>query len=193
MQELKNVQFPNLDSGYFKILFLFLSFPNKEATLNEIVKELKISKSTANREILKLVKEGVLDKKEIGNAWRISLNKQHLYNRSRKVCFNLLMIQESFIVDIINRKYPSNNAIVLFGSYRKGDDNEESDIDLAVEVLGNKKLEVIELGVIKQFGLRFNVKVNLHLFSRNNININLLSNISNGIVIDGFLEVKNGG
>lgn len=81
-------------------------------------------------------------------------------------------------------------SIILFGSYRKGDDNENSDIDIAVEVLNNKELQIIELGIIPEFGYRKNVHVNLHVFSRNKIDINLFSNIANGIVIEGFLEVK---
>ena len=41
-----------------------------------------------------------------------------------------------------------------------------------------------------KFGYRTNVPVNIHLFSEKNINLNLFSNISNGIILDGFLEVK---
>ena len=81
-------------------------------------------------------------------------------------------------------------VIVLFGSYRKGDDTDKSDVDIAVEVASNKDLEIIQLGRIPKFGYRKDVPINLHVFSRNKIDINLFSNIANGIVLEGFLEVR---
>ena len=84
---------------------------------------------------------------------------------------------------------PNAKAIVLFGSYRKGDDNEESDIDIAVEVIDESRY-IEDFGVIGKFGYRRGITVNLNVFSRDKINNNLFSNIANGIVLDGFLEVK---
>ena len=43
--------------------------------------------------------------------------------------------------------------------------------------------------IIKEFGYRKDVPVNLHIFSRNKVDLNLFANISNGIILDGFLEV----
>ena len=81
-------------------------------------------------------------------------------------------------------------SVVLFGSYRKGDDNDKSDVDIAVEVADDEELRIVELGVIPKFGFRNNVKINLHIFSRNKVDLNLFSNIANGIVLEGFLEVR---
>jgi predicted nucleotidyltransferase len=79
---------------------------------------------------------------------------------------------------------------MLFGSYRRGDDTEKSDIDIAVEILEDKELQIFELGKIAEFGYRENVPVNLHVFSRKKIDLNLFSNIANGFVLEGFLEVR---
>jgi len=51
-------------------------------------------------------------------------------------------------------------------------------------------MQIIDLGTVEQLGYRKNVRINLHVFSRNKINLNLFSNISNGIVIEGFMEVR---
>jgi len=80
-------------------------------------------------------------------------------------------------------------AIIIFGSYRWGTDNEKSDIDIAVEVLDNQDMRIENLGVIEQVGFRTNVVVNLHIFSRNRVDLNLFTNIANGILLDGILEV----
>jgi len=51
-------------------------------------------------------------------------------------------------------------------------------------------VKIVELGIFHKWGYRKNVSVNLHIFSRNKIDINLFSNIVNGIVLEGFLEAK---
>ena len=80
---------------------------------------------------------------------------------------------------------------MLFGSYRKGDDTDKSDIDMAVEVLGEDPIRIIErFAQIPQLGFRQHVPVNVHVFNRANIDLNLFANIANGIVLDGFLEVR---
>jgi len=178
------------NEAYQKILYWFFSFPNKEIGLSELAKELKISKTTANKKINRLVKEGFLKKEIIGKSWRLSCNTNHIYNKSKKISYNLSMVYESGIVDKIIGRFNNAKAIVLFGSYRKGDDNEKSDIDIAVETLNENGTRIEEFVIIKKFGYRKDVKVNLYIFVRDKVNTNLFSNISNGIVINGFLEVK---
>jgi hypothetical protein len=62
--------------------------------------------------------------------------------------------------------------------------------DIAVEVLGNDQPRSVTLGTFPQFGFRRNVPVQLHIFSRSKVDLNLFANIANGIVLQGFLEVK---
>ena len=194
VERIENVSTPELNESYNKILQWFFSYPTIPISLSELAKELLISKKTANRIVLQLIEEKFLIKEEIGRTWRISSNPKHLYNLTKKISYNLsLVYQLLYNGELMNRIYETvgnSKAIVLFGSYRKGDDNEKSDIDLAVEVIGNQDLKIINLGTISQFGYRKNVPVNLHVFSRNKIDINLFSNIVNGIVLAGFLEVK---
>lgn len=183
-----------LNESYQKVLYYFFSFPQKNFSLTEISKKLNISKTTANIIVNKLDKEHLIKIEHIGRNWRIFLNKDYSYLYSLKLGYNIMMIYRmlynSNIIEEIGKIIPNYGNIILFGSYRKGDDTENSDIDLAVEVGGYKQTEIHELGVIPQFGYRKNVRVNLHIFSRNKIDINLFSNIANGIVIEGFLEVK---
>jgi predicted nucleotidyltransferase len=109
---------------------------------------------------------------------------------SRKVPYHLELLYETNLVDIILKRYPGAKAVVLFGSYRKGDDTQDSDVDIAVEIVDDEQVQIERLGVIASLGYRQQVPVNLHVFSRNHININLFNNIANGIVLQGFLEVR---
>jgi len=176
--------------AYQKVMNWFFAYPNTEMSLNDLSQELKISKTTANRIIRVLVEDDFLKKQVIGKIWRISCNLNHLYNLTRKIGYNLILVYESGILDEIHKIMPNPKAVILFGSYRKGDDNEKSDLDIAVEIIDDGDIRIVELGIISQLGYRKNVHVNLHIFSRNKVNSNLFANIANGIVLEGFLEVR---
>jgi len=189
-KKLPKMKIMELNEASHKIQWWFFSYPDREFGLNDLTEALKISKTTANRVVHQLVDEGFLNLEVIGNIWRISCNKDHLYNYSRKISYNLSMVYESAIMGLIHEIVPNSRVIILFGSYRKGDDNENSDIDIAVEVLDNKDLRIENLGILPEFGFRKNVQVTLHIFSRNKIDLNLFANIANGIILEGFLEVR---
>lgn len=190
IKKLKSVDYLGLKEAYDKVMLWFFSFPQREIGLSNLAAELEISKTNAKLIVNQMVQDGFLNKQEIGKAWRISCNINHLYNYSRKLGYNLRLIYESGIIMNIRTMFPSAKAIVLFGSYRKGDDTEKSDIDLAVELLDSQEVRIHQLGIFPQFGYRKNVLVNLHIFSRNKIDLNLFANIANGFVLEGFLEVR---
>ncbi len=180
----------NSPSAYGKVLVYFFTFPTATVSLNELVSKLSISKTAAHVAIQQLVKEDFLTKKVIGRSWLISCNQQHQYTITRKVAYFLGLILDSELVFRIRKNYPQAKAIILFGSYRKGDSAETSDVDIAVELPGSAPQQIIEFGVLKELGYRKNVLVTLHLFSHKNITKTLFANIANGVVLDGFLEVE---
>lgn len=147
------------------------------------------SKTSTKLAVNHLIKQGFLNKEEVGNAWRLSADPKDPFTIIKKIPYNLQSIYESGIIGAVYNKIPNARAIILFGSYRWGTDNEKSDIDIAVEVLDNKNMRIETLGSIQQLGFRRNVKVNLHIFSRNKVDLNLFTNIANGILLDGLLEV----
>lgn len=192
MAKIKEIEFYHVLSGplknYISVIYWFFSYPTREVSLSDLTSILNISKITGNRVVNELVKAGFLKKEVLGKIWRISCNAQHPLNRL-KIPYNLTLIYSSVIIDEISKKFPNARSVVLFGSYRKGDDNDKSDIDIAVELLGNNDLKIIELGKFN-LGYRKNIPVNLHVFSRSKIDLNLFANIANGIILSGFLEVK---
>ena len=79
----------------------------------------------------------------------------------------------------------SNPTIILFGSFSRGEDIEESDIDIYIETHSKKKIS------LKKFESSLNR--NIQLFKHKSIhqirNKDLANNIINGIVLSGYLEV----
>ena len=179
------------ESGaYQKALRWFYDYPDKEISLSELCTNIGVSKTAGNKAVTKLEKEGFLIKKIFGRVWAIKADRTHPYFRIGKLPIHLDGILRSGIVEEVLNRIPQARAIILFGSYRTGEDGSTSDIDIAVEVIGNQDPHTIELGVISEFGYRKQVKVNLLVFSRNRIDISLFNNIANGIVLQGFLEVR---
>lgn len=190
MEKTISSQTEELNRTFNEVLHWFFAYPTIEVTLNELSKETKTSKTTAKRIVDELIKTGFLDRIVIGRLWRIRANQGHQFFKTIKIPYNLNLVYNTGILDLINQQMPNARAIILFGSYRKGDDIPTSDLDIAVEVIGDQPLRVYILGVIKKFGYRENVKVNVHVFSRNHIDLNVFANIANGILLQGFLEVR---
>ncbi|MDP1695863.1 MAG: nucleotidyltransferase domain-containing protein [archaeon] len=188
-RKLKNTDLLELSETYRRVLYYFFSFPQQSIGLNDLSENIGSSKTSTKIAVMKLIEEEFIVKEEVGKAWRISANQKHDFMITRKIPFNLQSIYEVRIIEAVYNRVPNARAIILFGSYRWGTDNEKSDIDIAVEILDNKEMQIENLGVVESLGFRKNIKVNLHIFSRNKIDLNLFTNIANGILLDGILEV----
>ncbi|MFH1053726.1 MAG: nucleotidyltransferase domain-containing protein [Candidatus Woesearchaeota archaeon] len=184
-----NLRLQESPESYRKVLYNFFSFPQKSISLNDLSKNIRASKTATKTAVTRLINEGFLKKEVVGNAWRLSADSKDPFMVTRKIPYNLELIYESGIIARVYNKIPEARAIILFGSYRWGTDNEKSDIDIGVEVLGNHPMIIETLITFDNFGFRKNVRVNLHIFSRTKIDLNLFTNIANGIVLDGLLEV----
>lgn len=187
---LKNVNVSELERTFDKCLVWFYAYPRTKIGLTDLAKAINMSKTATKQIVEALVQIQFLTKEVIGKAWLLSANQKHPYFVTKKIPYNLSTIYESGILDAVYKAVPAARAIILFGSYRWGTDVENSDIDIAVEVVDNQDLLVHRLGVIEQLGYKNNVSVNLHVFSRNKIDLNIFANIANGILLDGFLEVR---
>ncbi|MFT4326513.1 MAG: nucleotidyltransferase domain-containing protein [Candidatus Woesearchaeota archaeon] len=188
-QQLESIPVSEESESYVKVLYFFFDYPEKKVTLSELSEFLGMHKQTASKMVLKLKEEGFLNIETIGRVWQISCNPNHEFTVHKKIPYHLQLIYESGIVKEVRNLVPNAKNIILFGSYRKGDDVSTSDIDIAVEVLDDDK-RIVELGVIKQLGYRKNVVVTVHFFNRKDVLVTLFNNIANGIILDGFLEVS---
>ena len=176
-KKLKSVDLLLFSEAYARMLNYFFAFPYQPIGLNDLSQAIRVSKTSAREAILLLEREKFLNKEEIGKTWRITSNPNHPYLLTRKFPYSLQIIYESGAVDLIREKYPSAKAIVLFGSFRSGTDNEKSDIDIAVEIISNEESKIEMLGIIENFGYRKKVPVNLFIFSRNKVDTNVFNNI----------------
>ena len=120
--------------------------------LRQIAKELNIPLTTVMRLSRSLVDESVLDFREIGKSKQFflkdtleSLVYEHMAEHYKK----LKILQKPLIRKVVQEVLEiakENQLIILFGSYAKGLEDKDSDIDLYVETKSTvlkKKLESI--------------------------------------------------
>jgi len=165
----------------YKILQLFFDYPTKHFQLREICRILKLGMPSVINHVKKLEKWGFLkkEKKRVYNSYTSRRNDLFkLYKRNDI----LLRLHESGLIEFLADVFLPD-VIVLFGSASRGEDIEESDIDLLIIAKEKEiNLERFEKKLKRKITLNFETKVS-------NIPKELLNNIINGIVLYGYLKV----
>ena len=179
-----------IESSTQKILEVLFKYPEKEFSLSDLAKEANVAKPHAGRILEKLNSIGFIEIVKLSKIWRIRANQQNWNFMKSKIVHNMNFIYQSGIVEFLNQEFKNPRAIVLFGSFRKGEDISTSDIDIAIEMDAVEEYTVVRHKNLEEFEKLINKKIQLHLFSRKNVDINVFNNIANGIVLLGFLEVN---
>lgn len=164
---------------------MFFVYPTKAHYLTDISRKIGLAHTSVKKNLDKLVKLSlVTESAEKKGGRKFPLYKADINNKifkKYKNIYNMASVLESGIIDFIEEKLMPK-SIVLFGSYGRGEDTEDSDIDLFIEC----KKE--ELSIIK-FEKALNRKIELHFNDNfNSYPKELKNNIINGVVLSGFLE-----
>ncbi len=162
----------------------FFINPASKMRVRQIEKKLKLPLPSVIRYCRELEKEGILATIKTGNVVFYTADRANGNFLLEKRLFNLKQIYLSKIIDYV-RKELSNPQIILFGSYAKGEDTEESDIDLYIETLSKKE---ISLAVFEK-KLERRIQVFRHASLEQVKNPHLANSIINGVVLNGFIEV----
>ncbi|PIN81099.1 hypothetical protein COV13_02330 [Candidatus Woesearchaeota archaeon CG10_big_fil_rev_8_21_14_0_10_32_9] len=113
----------------------------------------------------------------------ITLNAENHRVMQLKRIDNLKQIYESGFIDFLENEY-AGATIILFGSYSRGEDTINSDIDLAIIGREEKKLD------LKIFEKKLERKININIYQAfNKINKYLKENLANGILLIGGFEL----
>ena len=171
------------------ILAVIFAFPEVEFSLTELAQSAEVSKSTTSRLLQRLSDHEIIKVENKGVVFRIRANIGKIQYTKRKIVHNLNLLYESGLVEFLDSAFGHSQAIILFGSFRKGDDISTSDIDIAVETLEDINTQTIIVEGIEKFEAALGKKVQILLFNRKKTDVNVFNNIANGIVLSGFLEV----
>ena len=162
----------------------FFVNPTAKLRVREIERTLKLPLPSVIRYCKELEKENILSINRTGNVTFYTSNRTNETYLLEKKLFNIKSIYESGLIEHLRREL-SNPTIILFGSFAKGEDVEESDIDLYIETSSKKNLDLNKFEKM--------LKRRIQIFRYKNLkeisNTNLSNNIVNGIVLNGFIEV----
>src|SRR3989338_5022893 len=114
------------------VLELFFEDPEATLHIREIARQTKVHTNTVSKTMNLLVKEGLFIKKITKAVIEVTPNRESLLFMRLKKLFNLRKIYLSGIVDELNKEYGVPEAIILFGSYSRGEDTKRSDVDITV-------------------------------------------------------------
>ena len=173
-----------------KVIEIFFKYTEKEFSLSDLAKESGVAKANIGAILNEFNESGLITIEKLSKIWRIKANQANWFFVKGKIIYNLNFIYQSGIVEFLADYFNNPKSIILFGSFRKGEDISSSDIDIAIESDSIKEYETIGLRELYEFEKVIGKKIQLHLFNRENVDINLFNNIANGIVLLGFLEVK---
>lgn len=167
------------------VMSVFFDEPTKDHYLIEISKKVKIAHTSVKKNLEDLIKnEIIIEKIEKRGQRNFPIFNANINNetfKQLKKIYNWIKLIDSGLIDFLKNKLMPRN-IVIFGSYDKGIDTENSDIDLFVECK-NEKID------LKKYELVLKRKIHLHFKENfNNYSTELKNNIINGKILYGYLE-----
>ncbi|MFH0836965.1 MAG: nucleotidyltransferase domain-containing protein [Candidatus Aenigmatarchaeota archaeon] len=169
-------------------LRLFFEEPAREFHLRELSRITKKNPVTVKTHLKSFVKTSVIKRKKERNLELYSANTENLYYKEYKRIYNKAKLFESGLIDFLKEEF-SLPVIIIFGSYEKGEDNQNSDIDIFILTEVKKKLD------IDDYEKKLNRSIQFHIMNKKEFetikkkNPDLINNVINGSVIYGFFEV----
>lgn len=177
-------------SSQQKVLQVLFRYPEKEFSLSDLAKEAHVAKPHIGAILKALENLGFIKITKLTKIWRIKTNQENENFIRSKIIHNLHFVYQSGLIEFLTEYFENPRAIILFGSFRKGDDISSSDIDIAIEVDAEKEYETKSLNELSEFEKYIKKSIQIHLFHRNTVDTHVFNNIANGIVLQGFLEVQ---
>jgi predicted nucleotidyltransferase len=163
------------------ILALFFHDQNAVLYPREIARRTKLHPNTVLARLQEYRKAGLLRLKPTRVLVEVTAERESAAFRHAKRVWNLYQVLSSGVVEFLYDAYNAPEAIILFGSFAKGEDTPKSDIDIAV--ITSKNLRPA-LGRFEK-ALRHPIQVT----ESKSPPEELLTSFANGIVLKGYLEL----
>ena len=180
-----NIYKPKLTNLQQAILRLMFVKAGVALNQRQIARSLGVSAPAVMKALPALEKYDLIQIKQDKETkrWAIKLNRDNYKVVQLKRADNLKLIYETGLADYLETEF-AGATIILFGSYSRGEDTANSDIDLAVVGRGDKIIDLAKYE--KDFGR----KININFYdSFKNIHKYLKANLCNGIVLAGGIEL----
>ena len=167
----------------------FIKEPEREFHVREVAELIKKSPTTASKYLLECKKKGLLLSRKKLNHLLYKANNENVYFKDIKRKHNISKLRDSGLIEYLSKQFNHPEAIILFGSYAKAEDIPTSDIDVVVISPVKRELN------LARFEKALGHPIQLFVFSKQRMesmktkNKELLNNLINGVVLEGFLEL----
>jgi len=124
-----------------KIIEYLIQKPGKEFLSKEIQVATKMSKAGANFALNDLVKTRLVNREKKGKTYLYTINDENSVVKQLKVLRTIMNLMP--LIEKIKRK---SSKIILYGSASRGENTEDSDIDLFIVTNLTQEIERVALG-----------------------------------------------
>jgi len=182
MVNIYKLKLTNLQQEILRLLFV-----KAGTSLNQrqIANFLEVSQPAVMKALPDLEEESLIKTRQDKETkrWSIELNRENHKVMQLKRADNLKLIYETGLADYLEKEF-AGATITLFGSYSRGEDIINSDIDIAV--IGRKDKQID----LTKFEKELERQININFYdSFKNIHKNLKENLCNGIILIGGVEL----
>lgn len=159
----------------------FIRNPDSDVHVRGLSKEIDMAYSTARNSLKKLQEAGFL--KSDRKSKMIFYQPDGEKFRKAKQIINLKNFTDSGVIEHIEKNLKPE-AIILFGSYLQGRDNEDSDIDIAI--IGGRDTEI----ELDKFEEKLGRTIDLtYVEDAKSENKDFQNTLANGYVAQGYVEL----
>ncbi len=168
-----------------RLLHYFFIHPTTEVHLRSLARQLHMSPTGIQKAVAKIIKKGIVIVKKDSEKHLLlfKANNEDPSYKALKRTFNQYQLYTSGLLNYLIESYGKPETIILFGSFAKGEDREESDIDIAI--ITSKKLRIN----LSEFEKKLSRKISIITLPKGKIEKEFLNTLANGIVLYGYLTV----
>jgi len=173
----------NLTHLQQEILRLFFVKAGTSLNQRQIANLLKVTPPAVMKAMPYLEKEDMIKLKQDKETkrWSVELNRNQMVMQLKRAD-NLKQIYETGLADFLEKEF-AGATLILFGSYSRGEDIINSDIDIAI--IGRKDRQID----ISRYEKILERKININYYISFKIERHLKENLCNGIVLAGGIEL----
>ncbi len=161
------------------MISIFFDFPSRQFHLRELSRLTWLSLPSIISVTDKLAKEGIITKVKGTALTTVAANRESEAFIWRKRLYNLENIYASGLIGFLSSHYHHPPAIILFGSFSRGEDTEKSDVDLAIIGRAEKSVS------LQKFQTILKKNISLHHVMLDKASNEFKANLANGIVLEG--------
>lgn len=178
--KIDKLKFTKLQNEIFSLL---CKRAGERLTQLEVANGVKASPPAVSKSLPALFAKGLIKVEREYGRLMVSLDRESRRALEMKMVENLRMIFISDVITFLEALFPGS-AIIIFGSYSRGEDIAKSDIDIAI--IGSNAKNV----VLEPFENALGKEISLHFYrSFKGIEKELKENILSGILLAGRIEL----